>query len=276
MPVEKINQFDLFYTEHGNGLPCLVMHGGLGMDHTYLHPWLDPLGDVLHLVYYDHRCNGRSSCPCIDTLTFPQLCADANALRECLGFSTIVLMGHSYGGFISLEYALRYPETLSHLILVDTSPAFKHDREVIANAKRKGATKEMMAALHSQSPVFDQQFQDSFQVILPLYFSRYDDELARCMFERTKWSALAGIRSNQLLARYDVTQRLCEINVPTLIIAGRDDFICPPSQADIIHRCIPNSELVILDQSGHFPYAEEPGAFFDAVRKWLKSSTCST
>ena len=60
MAVAHVNGTDLFYTEVGHGVPCLVMHGGLGVDHTQFREWLDPLGDVLHLVYYDHRGNGRS------------------------------------------------------------------------------------------------------------------------------------------------------------------------------------------------------------------------
>ena len=66
----------LYYREVGAGMPCLVMHGGLGLDHTYLHPGLDPLGDVLRLVYYDHRCHGRSGRPPLETLTYEQLAAD--------------------------------------------------------------------------------------------------------------------------------------------------------------------------------------------------------
>jgi proline iminopeptidase len=64
--------------------------------------------------------------------------------------------------------------------------------------------------------------------------------------------------------------RLGEVSVPTLILAGRDDFICPPSQAKIMHEGIPHSELVVFERSGHFPYIEEPDAFFDAVRGWLQ------
>jgi len=63
MPIARVNGTDLFYTEIGRGVPILVMHGGLGVDHTQFREWLDPLGDVFHLVYYDHRgngCSGRS------------------------------------------------------------------------------------------------------------------------------------------------------------------------------------------------------------------------
>jgi proline iminopeptidase len=62
MPTVDVHQTHLFYTESGTGVPCLVMHGGLGLDHTYLRG-LDIVSDVLHLVYYDHRHNGRSGRP---------------------------------------------------------------------------------------------------------------------------------------------------------------------------------------------------------------------
>src|SRR5712691_10764437 len=84
MSIAHINGTDLFYTEYGTGLPCLVMHGGLGLDHVHLRV-LDALGDVLHLVYYDHRHNGRSGRPPLETVTHAQMADDAEALRQHLG-----------------------------------------------------------------------------------------------------------------------------------------------------------------------------------------------
>lgn len=99
MPVARLNGTDLFYVEVGEGLPCLVMHGGLGIgDHSVLHPWLDPLGDVMRLIYYDHRGNGRSGRPPSETITFEQLCSDADALRDYLGFEEVAVLGYSFGG----------------------------------------------------------------------------------------------------------------------------------------------------------------------------------
>lgn len=63
MAVAHVNGTDLFYTAVGRGVPCLVMHGGLGVDHTQFREWLDPLGDAMRLVYYDHRGNGGSGRP---------------------------------------------------------------------------------------------------------------------------------------------------------------------------------------------------------------------
>ena len=63
MPVAHLNDTELFYVEVGEGTSCLVIHGGLGLDHGELPPWLDPLGDAMRLVYYDHRGSGRSGRP---------------------------------------------------------------------------------------------------------------------------------------------------------------------------------------------------------------------
>lgn len=268
MPLASLNGTELFYLEAGHSAPCLVMHGGLGIDHTYLHPWLDPLSDVLRLIYYDHRGNGRSGRPPVETLTFAQFCDDADALREYLDFEQVAVMGHSYGGFIALEYALRYPERVGRLVLVDTAPSFNYAEEVFANARRKG-TNEMMDVLRAPNPDQDADLMRMMRVILPLYFHRFDGAVADRIVGKAVCSASAGKRGEELMAEYDVTSRLGEIRAPTLILVGRDDFICPPSQAAIMHESISGSELVVFEQSGHFPWLEEPDAFFAAIRDWL-------
>jgi proline iminopeptidase len=269
MPVAHLNGTELFYVEVGEGLPCLVMHGGLGFDHTCLHPWLDPLGDVMRLVYYDHRGNGRSGRPPLETLTFEQFCSDADALREHLGFEKVAVLGYSYGGCIAMEYALRYPERLSHLILLDTAPTFDYWEEVKANARRKGATQKQLDALEA-SVDNEAEFWNVLKLTEPLYFHTFDADLAERVLGRTILSIEANEAGGAIQEGWDLTPRLSEISAPTLILVGRDDFICPPSQAKILHEGIPNSELVVFERSGHFAHAEEPEAFFDAVHGWLR------
>lgn len=269
MPLAHLNGTELFYVVVGEELPCLVMHGGLGFDHTGLHPWLDPLGDVMHLVYYDHRGNGRSGRPPTETLTFEQFCSDADALREQLGFEKVAVLGYSFGGFIALEYALRYPEHISHLILFDTAPTFDYGEEIEANARRKGATPEQLEALEASADN-EAEFWHLIKLIEPLYFHTYDADLAERVLGKTIVSLEAGEAGEGITEEWDLTTRLGEISAPTLILVGRDDFICPPSQSKLMHERIPNSELVIFEKSGHFAHVEEPEAFFDAVREWIK------
>lgn len=268
MPVAHLNNTTLFYVEVGVGLPCLVMHGGLGFDHTCLHPWLDPLGEEMNLVYYDHRGNGRSGRPPLETLTFERFCSDADALRRHLDFEKVAVLGFSFGGFIALEYALRYPERLSHLILLGAAPASNYGEEIGANARSKGATLEQMEALDAPLSS-DDEYWCLWKLIEPLYFYDFDVDLAERALGETKISVEAARAGEAILVGWDLTPRLGEISAPTLILVGRDDFVCPPSQAKIMHERIPNSELVVLERSGHLAHVERPEAFFAAVRGWL-------
>src|SRR5512135_3434171 len=103
----------------GKGYPLVLMHGGPSAD-LYTLMSFKPLSDNFKLVFYDHRCNGRSEGAEVTTMTMDNLTADADALREALGFNKWAVLGHSFGGSVALEYALRYPHSLSHLLLVDT------------------------------------------------------------------------------------------------------------------------------------------------------------
>ena len=116
MPIRDVS---LFVKVMGQGYPLVLMHGGPGLDHTTLLP-LQPLADQFTLVFYDHRCNGRSEGAEVSSMTFENLTADADALRQTLGFDQWAVLGHSFGGNVALEYALRYPQSLSHLVLMDT------------------------------------------------------------------------------------------------------------------------------------------------------------
>src|SRR3972149_6036360 len=115
----QIRDVSLFVKVIGQGYPLVLMHGGPGLDHTSLLP-LQPLAEQFTLIFYDHRCNGRSEGAEVSSMTFENLTGDADALRQTLGFDRWAVLGHSFGGMVALEYALRYPERVSHLMLMDT------------------------------------------------------------------------------------------------------------------------------------------------------------
>lgn len=269
MPTTEVNGARLFYTAIGSGDPCLTMHGGLGLDHTHLHPWLDPLGDQMRLIYYDHRGNGRSERTAPETLTFEQFSADAETLRQELGLGKVVLLGHSYGGFIALDYALRYPESISRLILISTAPAVDYWPEIRENMRRRGATAEMIEAFESGSWEDDAELEAHVALVGHLNFAPANERLAKEILRDTVYSAYARSAAFELLQTYDVEPRLAEISVPTLVVVGRQDAFTPISQAERLHRAISGSELVVIEDAGHFNYAEQPKAFFAAVRSWL-------
>jgi proline iminopeptidase len=267
---------ELFHVEVGSGLPCLVMHGGLGVDHTQFREALDPLGDVLRLVYYDHRGNGRSGRPPLPTLTLEQFAADADALRGHLGFERVAVLGHSYGGCLALQYALRYPRRVSHLVLVGTTPAWDHADEVIAELRRRSPSARVLSAF--LDPPTDVAAFARSQHLVTAALGVYDCEPARVerLFGATVWSPAACARSRELMADCDVAARLGEIEAPALVLVGRHDVFCPPSQAERLRCGIPNAEMIVFERSGHYPFVEEAEAFRGAVRSWLSAGGSAT
>ena len=132
------NGVELFYRVEGQGEAALVMHGGLGADHTaFVNSPFNKLANQLKLIYYDHRCNGRSACPGIDTMSHDNLAGDAEGLREVLELGEITVIGHSYGGITGLEYALRYQSNLRRLVLITTAPSFETLKEARTVAKKR-------------------------------------------------------------------------------------------------------------------------------------------
>ncbi|MHA1193840.1 MAG: alpha/beta fold hydrolase [Promethearchaeota archaeon] len=273
MPITKLNDTKLYYDKCGSGSPFLIMHGGLGVDHSYFRPVLDSLGDIFQLIYYDHRGHGRSERSEINKITFEQLADDANILRKTLGYEKIGIIGHSAGGFVALHYALRHHEHISYLILLDTTPAFDHMEEMMELIQKKKPSQEILTTLNAPAAPSEKEFKNQFKIIQPLYFSDYTNEfenLITTMIEKMIMVPELNARSDELLETYDVSSQLKNIKIPTLILVGKDDFICPPSQAQRLHDKIPNSDLHIFEKSGHYPFYEESDNFFKVIRDWFK------
>lgn len=269
-----LDQYDLFYTTHGQGRPMLIMHGGSGLDHTYFRPWLDPLADQVQLIYYDQYGQGRSTRPInYEEISMESWADEADALRASLGHERILLLGHSYGGFIAQIYALRHPEHLAGLILSDTAPALDYPDVIMANAQSRGTPEQVQAFITGISaPVADDAaFQQLWTTILPLYFHHYDPQIAANLDAATRYSAGAFNQGmGKILPTFNTLNRLHEITVSTLVLAGSDDWITPPKQgADRLHAELPNSKLVLFEESGHFPFIEEQEKFVQTIKAWL-------
>ncbi|HWP43582.1 MAG TPA: alpha/beta fold hydrolase [Blastocatellia bacterium] len=269
----RINDTELFYTTIGQGRPLLLMHG-IEFDHTYLRPWLDALGDVAQLIYYDHRGHGRSAKPDdFAKISHQTWIDDAEALRRHLGYERMILFGHSYGGFLAQEYALCYGDRLDGLILCDTAPAMDYQEVMMANAQARATPGQLSTIMSAFSgPVSDDAaIRQIWMEILPLYFHNYDPQVGAAMDEQMVYSAEAF---NQAffccLPNFNTLSRLSEISTPILVLAGRHDWITPPREgAERLHEALPNSKSVIFENSGHFPFIEEHSKFIRVVTEWL-------
>lgn len=276
MTTMSIRGADLFIEVIGAGPPFVLMHGGPGLDHVSLTPFRK-LADQNTLVFYDHRCNGRSVGSPVETMTWENLTADADALRERLGFERWSILGHSFGGHVALEYALRYPERVSRLVLLDTAAEgwWSQENAPRVLAGRGYSRKTVNVARRFYSGLVEpKHFVQAAIRLLPAYDSRFSlVRFAREMVEgglrmRARPEALT-FAGRHLIKGWTVMDRLGEIGAPTLVLAGHDDFLFPPESQAYLAAGIPNATLRIIERAGHNPQAERPSETIQAVRDFL-------
>lgn len=268
-----VNGTELFCEVVGEGPPLLCLHGGLGFDHSYLRPGLDPLSERRQLVYLDLRGNGRSAEPTEWAgVTDRTWVDDVEALRRELHLGDIVLFGHSYGGALAQEYALRHPEHLRGLVLCATAAAYDDGEGAFARARARATPEQEAALLETFSTPLpdDDTFASRVRTVLPLYF--HDAEAhGMAAFDSVRFRAAAFKRAAlDCLPAFRTLERLRGITAPTLIVTGADDWFTPPVQAERLARGIPHAEVAVLEKSGHYPFIEEPELFRAALGDWLE------
>ena len=274
----QIRDVSLHVEVVGHGDPLLLMHGGPGLDHVSLTPFRELAGRHT-VILYDHRCNGRSTGAPVTTMTCEDLTADADALREVLGFERWAVLGHSFGGHVALEYALRFPGRVSRLVLLDTAGDARWSQENAADvlADRGFSSKTVAVARRFYSGrVQPKDFVRASIRLLPAYDHRFSlVRLAREMIKggwRMKTRPEALTFGGQMMRGWSVMDRLDEIGVPTLVIAGHDDFLFPPESQALLAAGIANARLRIIERAGHNPQSERPAETLAAVADFLATA----
>jgi pimeloyl-ACP methyl ester carboxylesterase len=275
MPKMSIRGVMLNFKVIGQGYPLVLMHGGPGAD-LYTMMSFKPLSKHFTLVLYDHRCNGRSDGADVTSMTMENLTADADALRQALGFEKWVVLGHSFGGYVALEYALRYPQSLSQLLLVDTGGDYRYGRENAPKVLTQRGFKPDIVELASHF-LNGQIEPDEMSAHLKKLGKAYNPYtglpqlphmLLTTLKMKLKPQALI-FAANNYLKNWKVMDRLGEIKVPSLVLAGREDFIYPPEHQEELARRIPNSRLVLIERAGHNPQDEQPAKTLQAIRDFM-------
>ena len=279
MTTMSIRGVSLFVKIVGSGYPLVLMHGGPGLDHTTLLP-LEPLADQFTLVFYDHRCNGRSEGAEQSTMTWENLTADAEALRQTLGFEKWAVLGQSFGGNVALEYALRYPQSLSHLVLMNTGGDSWWVRHNAAELLAKRGYSD--AAVQAVRRFFTGQLapDEVTRTVMKFgqaYFYRFSlfGMVREMLFgPKAVRKSEAGIFAHtQLHPGWTVMDRLSEIRVPTLVMAGREDFLYPPEHQAILADRLPNAQLEIIERASHNPQMERPAEVMAALRHFMAAAS---
>jgi proline iminopeptidase len=255
------------------GAPVLIAHHGGGGIGSLAEPksTFGPLADKFRVLVFDARGCGLSEA--VPPYSHAQWAADVDALREWIGVEQVVIAGGSYGGFIAMEYAIRYPTRVRAMILRDTSPDRKN--LIIANENAHKQTRvqlnwENYDRYWSGNIRDDADLKACWAELIPLYDFEYDPVKAAAQVEAGIYRHEAHNWCFQKNAPiYDVKPQLPLVLCPTLVMVGRGDWVTQVSSSEKIASLIPNSKLVIFEKSGHSPQFDEAELFQKTMRDFL-------
>jgi proline iminopeptidase len=279
-----VNGTRLYFDTEGGGLavaertlrarPTVVaLHGGPGFDHGYLRPGLAPLAGDAQVVFVDLRGQGRSAPAPPDECTLEQMADDVAVLCEALGIERPFVFGHSAGGFVALLVALRHRALPGGLVLCNTVPTLAPlpDPDPPTGLAERAGEEATVVAGRLFAGDFSPTTGEAFgRLVFPYYAGPAHEEVpGRIMALSSLNTEIAAHFFTQLAPGYDVRRRLAEIDVPTLVLVGAHDWVCPPAGGRAIASAIAGSEIVVLPDAGHFGFSESPEAFLAAVRAFV-------
>jgi proline iminopeptidase len=267
MPFTEVRGAELYFETRGSGPPCLTLHGGLGFDHHYMKS-LAPIEDSVQVTYFDQRGNGQSSPEFARALTMENLADDAAALMAQVSPQPWIVLGHSFGGFVAQELALRHPAAVRALVLIDTTPGQLGANET-PSEEQGPPPPPGMAELMSRPPDSDSELEEMAEKMLSFYLHNRPPSEVLPLFSGTIYSAQAMIRGFEVLSGWSSVDRLSTISCPTLLLWGREDVVCSYPQAKRIASRMADATLEVFNESGHFPWLEAPEHFFLKLRGWL-------
>jgi proline iminopeptidase len=267
----------------GEGTPLFVANGGPGFDHQYLlvsDAW-DTLGQNRKIVMWDQRGTGKSeplkagqSCTLTDQIN------DLDALRTHLGYDKIDLLGHSWGGFLAMAYAARFPQHIERLIILDSAAPkwgdtlfLFHDvfPDVTANEDSYAFVSDLK---EKDSPAARDAATRLYESML-FYSTKHRDEFAAKMANDTEYYNVNQL-VNEDVRRFDLNPEIKKYRFPVLVGCGRFDMNVAPVIAYKIHEEIPGSQFVVFERSGHMPFFEQPDQFVKVMNQFLSGELQST
>lgn len=261
----------LHTTRRGNG-PLLVCHpGGPGFDGSELVD-LGGLDSTRTLLLLDPRGTGGSDEA--ETYLLEDYVADVEELRADLGDEQIDLLGFSHGGLVAAAYAIAHPGRIRKLVLTVGLAAFTPEMQaeaerVIGSFAGEPWYADATAAIAREEAGdygTPEEAAEMWNAMVPLYFSRWEERY-RPLVEVTRMNPEPLSQFNA--TPFDLRPDLGCIDAETLVITGRDDFICGPAAAQVLADGIPGAELVIVENAGHMVHLEQPAAYSAAVESFL-------
>jgi proline iminopeptidase len=262
----------------GTGLPLLAVHGGPGLPHNYITS-LERLADEREVIFWDQLGCGKSECPADEKLwTMERSVAEMDAVVQGLGLNGFHIFGNSWGGMLAMQYALDIAPAAASLVISNSIASIPQFSQMVARLKSglEPATQSAIDRHEAAGTTSSAEYQAAIRTWNETYLCRlfpWPDELEEAfrnmgteifgtMFGPSDFRIVGTVRS------WDVFDRLAEITLPTLLIAGRFDQ-CVPEHAWEMHQRIGGSRFALFESSSHMPFIEEPDRFDQVMRDFL-------
>ena len=244
----------------------LCLHGGPGFDHTTIKESLSPLADVAQLVFVDQRGNGRSDRSTPDRWNLDTWIDDVPAFCDALGIERPILLGQSFGGFVALGVAARYPDLPAKLVVSSSAARIRVDRVLRMFEYLGGGTARAAAERNFTNPSVETRA-EYLRVCVPLYNPSPPDPNA---IRRVIRYDDVGIHFwSDEIHRFDLRSELAAIRSPTLVLGGRLDPITTAEDVEELAAAIPGARLEMFDDAGHGVFREHPGEALGAIRSFI-------
>ncbi|WP_419884389.1 proline iminopeptidase-family hydrolase [Mycobacterium scrofulaceum] len=263
----------------GPGLPLLVVHGGPGLPHTYLRA-LERLADEREVVYWDQLGCGNSERPSNRELwTMPRSVAEMDAVVKGLGLNRFHVFGNSWGAMMAQQYALDVTSQAVSITLSNSIASIPQFTQMVARLKAEldPAIQSAIDRHEAAGTTYTAEYQDAVRTWNETYlcrvrpwppelseaFANMGTDIFETMFGPSDFHIVGTIRD------WDVFDRLPEITLPTLVLAGRFDE-CVPEHMWEMHQRIAGSRFELFESSAHMPFIEEPAKFDRVMRDFLR------
>ena len=291
------DDIQLYHFSAGEGRDVLVVHGGPGYPYRQVWTGLEPLTQDYQFHYYDQRGSGQSTRP-IDrfdsnnyyqnmtqldrTLGLGTQIADIERIRQILGEEKLILIGHSWGAFLTALYAAEFPENVEAVIFVAPAPMliFPIEEGGLFDYVKEKLPEEMQPEYDDYlARYFDFKniFSNSEADLVALnnefvkYYAIAEKNLESSLPEQGDaggWMVWAGYFS--MGQRHDYTDALRHVDVPALIIHSENDM--QSEAASRTYEVFPNSIFGVVENTTHFPFEEQPEVFAAVVEKFLQQN----
>jgi pimeloyl-ACP methyl ester carboxylesterase len=267
-----IDGVELHWREAGAGDAIVFLHPGPGTEGAMFLPWVQPLAQTHRVILLDLPDHGRSGDSPPGARSLSGYARAVAGFADALELGEYTLLGHSFGSFVALTHAIEHP---GHAVRVVSSCGGASEDVFDGFEERLAAfgRPEVTRAFEDEDDVAtEEELRAAWKGQMPFFCADPDGPACQALVERLDdvRFRVEVFRDSDAFGPFDMRAALADVAVPVLAIGGAEDRATPPDGAREVARCARDGRVVVIERAGHFPYAEQPEAYLEALGDFLR------